>query len=61
MSCVQKHERRAFQRALNRVFLFFFTLYIQNSILQGVIVSRFAKLYLPCHQQLASFSAKFPS
>jgi hypothetical protein len=48
-----KHERRAFQRALNRVFLFFFTLYIQNSILQRVIGTYFAELYLPRHQQLA--------
>jgi hypothetical protein len=42
-------------------FLFFFTLYIQNSILQWLFVSGFANLYLPCHQQLAHFSIEFPS
>jgi hypothetical protein len=59
-----QNERRAFQRAsekIARALLFFFTLYIQNSILQWVFVSRFANLYLPCHQQLAHFSIEFAS
>jgi hypothetical protein len=43
------------------VFSFFFTLYIQNSILQRVIGTFSAKLYLPRHQQLASISREIPS
>jgi hypothetical protein len=48
-------------RKIDRAFLFFFTLYIQNSILQWVNPPHFANLYLPCHQQLAHFSIEFPS
>jgi hypothetical protein len=57
----QKTRKARFAARPHRVFLFFFTLYIQNSILQGVIVSCFANLYLPCHQQLAQILTKMPS
>jgi hypothetical protein len=46
---------------IDRSFLFFFTLYIQNSILQWVNPPHFEDLYLPCPQQLAQFSIEFPS
>jgi hypothetical protein len=59
----QKAKGALFSAPTNiaRAFLFFFTLYIQNSILQWVIGTCFAKLYLPCLQQLAHFSIKIPS